>query len=313
MVKVKEIWRDSFKSAVSDIDRQIAYKEANIEYLYNKNALLNDKDRLDKQSTEKRIAIAQLEPIVDAKRARYEKLQADYEIVLPSDKIEAEDPLIATLSKNYALKDELSTSLKLKREEKMKLSAEIDRKDQQIRQIRRQLDETRNNIASVMTGKAVIETKLENDLLRLTSEYQMTYEYALENYDIEIDETAKDEVMTLRKEIQDLGNINMSAPEEFDEINERYEFLKKNYDDLIASRDKILTAIDEMDEIMKSQFSETFDAINNELPVIFAKLFGGGKARLVLEDPNDILNTGIDIDVQPPGKAVKSIRLFSGG
>ena len=103
----------------------------------------------------------------------------------------------------------------------------------------------------------------------------------------------------------------MSAPEEFDEINERYEFLKKNYDDLIASRDKILAAIDEMDEIMKTQFKETFDAINKELPAVFAKLFGGGKARLVLEDPEDILNTGID--VQPPGKAVKSIRLFSGG
>ena len=58
---------------------------------------------------------------------------------------------------------------------------------------------------------------------------------------------------------------------------------------------------------------KTFNAINEQLPATFAKLFGGGKARLVLEDPNDILNTGIDIDVQPPGKAVKSIRLFSGG
>ena len=307
----------SFITAQSEVQRlenELVSYEAEHELAARKyNELSVRKEELEKQLTEKRIAIAQLEPIVDAKRARYEKLQADYEIVLPAGKAEKEDPLIATLSKNYALKDELSTSLKLKREEKMKLSAEIDRKDQQIRQIRRQLDETRNNIASVMTNKAVIETKLENNLLRLTSEYQMTYEYALENYDIDIDENAKDEVMNLRKEIQDLGNINMSAPEEFDEINERYEFLKKNYDDLIASRNKILTAIDEMDEIMKTQFSETFTAINNELPAVFAKLFGGGKARLVLEDPEDILNTGIDIDVQPPGKAVKSIRLFSGG
>ena len=64
---------------------------------------------------------------------------------------------------------------------------------------------------------------------------------------------------------------------------------------------------------MKVQFENTFNAINAELPTTFAKLFGGGRAKLVLEDPNDILNTGIDIDVQPPGKAVKSIRLFSGG
>ena len=278
------------------------------------NDLVSQKESLDSQLTEKRIAIAQLEPIVDTKRAKYEKLRSDYDMIIPNKSQETiEDSVIAQLAENYARKDELSTSLKLKREERMKLSADIDRKDQQIRQIRRQFDESRNAVAQINTNKAVVATKLESDLARLASEYQMTYEYALENCELEISEDARNEVISLRKEIQDLGNINMAAPEEFEEINERYEFLKKNYDDLIASRDKILQAIDEMDEIMKTQFSEVFDAINAELPKTFAKLFGGGRARLVLEDPDDILNTGIDIDVQPPGKAVKSIRLFSGG
>ena len=295
-------------------DELISYDAEN--QLANKsyNSLVSAKDNLENQLTEKRIAIAQLEPIVDAKRAKYEKLQADYEMIIPNDNEETlSDSVIASLSSNYALKDELSTSLKLKREDRMKLSAEIDRKDQQIRQIRRQLDETRSSISSINTNKAVLETKLENNLARLASEYQMTFEYALENNNVDIDENARQEVMMLRQEIQNLGNINMAAPEEFSEINERYEFLKKNYDDLIASRDKILAAIDEMDEIMKVQFEETFNAINNELPSTFSKLFGGGKAKLVLDDPNDILNSGIEIDVQPPGKAVKSIRLFSGG
>ncbi|MBQ1534678.1 MAG: AAA family ATPase [Erysipelotrichaceae bacterium] len=278
------------------------------------NDLVASKESLDSQLTEKRIAIAQLEPIVDTKRAKYEKLQSDYDMIIPNKSQETiEDSVIAQLAENYARKDELSTSLKLKREERMKLSADIDRKDQQIRQIRRQFDESRNAVSQINTNKAVVATKLESDLARLASEYQMTYEYALENCELEISEDARNEVISLRKEIQDLGNINMAAPEEFEEINERYEFLKKNYDDLIASRDKILQAIDEMDEIMKTQFTEVFDAINAELPKTFAKLFGGGRARLVLEDPDDILNTGIDIDVQPPGKAVKSIRLFSGG
>ena len=278
------------------------------------NDLVASKESLDSQLTEKRIAIAQLEPIVDTKRAKYEKLQSDYDMIIPNKSQETiEDSVIAQLAENYARKDELSTSLKLKREERMKLSADIDRKDQQIRQIRRQFDESRNAVSQINTNKAVVATKLESDLARLASEYQMTYEYALENCELEISEDARNKVISLRKEIQDLGNINMAAPEEFEEINERYEFLKKNYDDLIASRDKILQAIDEMDEIMKTQFTEVFDAINAELPKTFAKLFGGGRARLVLEDPDDILNTGIDIDVQPPGKAVKSIRLFSGG
>jgi chromosome segregation protein len=308
----------SLITAQSEFNRiesdMVSYKAENELALKKYNSLLAQKESFDSQITEKRIAIAQLEQIVDSKRAKYEKLRADYENIVPVKGQETiTDSVIAKLSENYAKKDELSTSLKLRRDDRMKLSAEIDRKDQQIRLTRRQLDETRNGISNINTNKAVMETKLENDLNRLASEYQMTFEYASENYDMSIDDTAKEEVMMLRRDIQELGNINMAAPEEFTEVNERYEFLKKNYDDLIASRDKILSAIDEMDEIMKKQFSETFDAINAELPNVFGKLFGGGKARLVLEDPDDILNTGIDIDVQPPGKAVKSIRLFSGG
>ncbi len=308
----------SLITAQSELNRiesdMVSYKAENELALKKYNSLLAQKESFDSQITEKRIAIAQLEQIVDSKRAKYEKLRADYENIVPVKGQETiTDSVIAKLSENYAKKDELSTSLKLRRDDRMKLSAEIDRKDQQIRLTRRQLDETRNGISNLNTNKAVMDTKLENDLNRLASEYQMTFEYASENYDMSIDDTAKEEVMMLRRDIQELGNINMAAPEEFTEVNERYEFLKKNYDDLIASRDKILSAIDEMDEIMKKQFSETFDAINAELPNVFGKLFGGGKARLVLEDPDDILNTGIDIDVQPPGKAVKSIRLFSGG
>ena len=275
--------------------------------------VVKEKESYESQITEKRIALAQIEPIVDTKRAKYEKLKTDYESIIPNDNENITDTLIKQLADLYAKRDELSNTSKTRKNEKMKLSAEIDRKDQQIRQIRRQLDSTKDNVAEAEKNKAVLETKLDADLNRLASEYQMTFEYALENNNVEIDENAKEEVMNLRREISNLGNVNMSAPEEFDEINERYEFLKKNYDDLIASRNKILATIDEMDEIMKAQFKETFDAINNELPNTFKKLFGGGKARLVLEDPDDLLNSGIDVDVQPPGKAVKSIRLFSGG
>ena len=91
--------------------------------------------------------------------------------------------------------------------------------------------------------------------------------------------------------------------------------LKEKYPTVLVGNIGIacFDAIDEMDEIMKSQFKETFDKINSNLNDTFRNLFGGGKASLILEDENDILNTGIDIDVQPPGKSVKSIRLFSGG
>ena len=291
-----------------DADNQLASKSYD--------ELLNKKNRLDSEMTEKRISIAQLEPLVEVKRAKYESLKSDYEMIAPKDGESDqtfEDEIVKELSEFYSKKDELSTSLKVKRDERQKLSQEIDRREQQLRQMRRQTDEDNQAIIKVTGEKATIDTKLESNLNRLASEYQMTFEYALTNINYELTGGEKEEVQQLRQDIQDLGNINMAAPEEFDEVNQRYEFLKKNYDDLIISRDKILNAIDEMDQIMKAQFKETFDAINAELNNTFKVLFGGGKARLVLEDENDILNTGIDIDVQPPGKSVKSIRLFSGG
>ncbi len=274
------------------------------------------KDELNSSITEKRIAIAQIEPVLEAKKAKYDKLQADYDLINPENAENTEsfiDSLVKELSASYTKRDDINASIKTKREERFKLSNDIDRKEQQIRMIRRSIDETNEHIKQITANKATNETRLEQDLLRLSSEYSLTYEYALENCNIEIEGDARSEVLALRQDIINLGNINMSAPEEYNEVNERYEFMKKNYDDLVASRDKILETIDEMDKVMKEKFVETFNRINNELPVTFAQLFGGGKAKLVLEDPTDVLNTGIDIDIQPPGKSIKSIRLFSGG
>ena len=282
----------------------------------NYNELISKKNRIESELTEKRINIAQLEPLVDVKRSKYESLKADYETLVPKEgenNETFEDEIVKELANFYNKKDELSTSLKVKRNERVKLAQEIDRRDQQLRQMRSQTDLDNQAILKVSSEKATLDAKLENNLNRLASEYQMTFEYAVANNNVELNGGEREEVQQLRQDIASLGNVNMGAPEEFNEVNERYEFLKRNYEDLIASRDKILNAIDEMDQIMKTQFKETFDAINAELNGTFKVLFGGGKARLVLEDENDILNTGIDIDVQPPGKSVKSIRLFSGG
>ena len=119
---------------------------------------------------------------------------------------------------------------------------------------------------------------MEANLQRLASEYQLTFEFAKTKVNAEIIENAKEEVAKLRSEIEHLGNINMNAPEEYSEVNERYETLKKNIEELTMSRDKILSAIDEMDTIMKKQFKETFDAINSAFDDIFRSLYGGGKA-----------------------------------
>ena len=279
------------------------------------NESLNQKNNIEQELMEARISIAKLEPIVEAKRAKYEKLQNDMQTINPNENNDItnfDDQIINNLNKAYSQRDELTTSIKLKRENRMNLFQDNQRKEQQLRQIRKDLNEVNNYINTIKIAQAKSETKLEANLNRLSSEYQMTYEFAQTKV-VEHMENAKEEVLQLRREIEALGNVNMNAPEEYDEVNNRYEFLSKQIDELIDSKNKILKAIDEMDEVMIKQFKSMFNAINNELNTTFRSLFGGGKAKLILEDPTDLLNTGIDIDVQPPGKAVQNIRLFSGG
>ncbi|NCB34301.1 MAG: chromosome segregation protein SMC, partial [Erysipelotrichia bacterium] len=192
---------------------------------------------------------------------------------------------------------------------------ETDRKEQQLRQIRKDQERAQASANAIKIDQGRLETRRDNDLQRLNETYKLTYEFASTQIkDTEMDaDSAREEVAQLRADIDHLGNINMNAPEEYSEVNERYEFLKKQIEELTQSRDKILAAIDEMDHVMVFQFKDMFDKINAEFNDIFRGLYGGGKARLILEDPSDILNTGIDIDAQPPGKAVQNNMLFSGG
>ncbi|MDD4642991.1 MAG: AAA family ATPase [Erysipelotrichaceae bacterium] len=277
----------------------------------------HDKDNIDSLLLEKRINGAKLEPIVEAKRAKYERLKNDYQLLNPqyqnenSDKFDNE--LVTQLSEAYSQRDELTTNTRLKRETRLRLSNEVERKEQQIRQYRQQAKETNAELERIRIDIARLEILINKDLDRLASEYHMTYEYAKANMNDVTLVNAKDEVNLLRQQIESLGNVNMSAPEEFSELNERYDKLKKNYDELLKSREKLLAVIEEMDKVMVEQFKDMFDKINEQFQITFTQLFGGGKARLILEDPHDLLNTGIEIEANPPGKLIRNNRSLSGG
>lgn len=280
-------------------------------------ALQSRRETLANEAVQLQISIAQLEPIVDAKRAKYDRLKADYEQVAPEDISDdetfMEDDLVVKLSALYSRRDDNLATNKNKRERRMKAGSEVERKEASIRQLRRELNILQNEEREVGESRVKAETQLENALDRLSATYEMTFEYAqTQKKDVDI-EAAKQRVVELRREIQGLGNVNLDAPQEYKEVSERFEFLSKQRDDLNAAKAKILEAIDEMDDVMVKQFKEMFDKINAELNDVFRALFGGGRARLFMVDPDDILNTGIDIDVQPPGKNVQNIRLFSGG
>lgn len=280
-------------------------------------ALQAKKERLHADLVSMQISCAQLDPIVKAKWAKYDRLKADYEQYAPLEDLQetnlVEDDIVVKLSNIHSKIDDLTSQMKSKRDRRMKAGSEVERKDAQIRSLRRELNVLQNDIRDVEVTQAKLETRLETTLERLSATYEMTFEYAqTQKLDTDMKE-AKEQVVQLRQEIASLGNVNLDAPKEYEEVSERFTFLSKQKEDLENAKEKILTAIDEMDEIMVAQFSDMFEKINAELNDVFRALFGGGKARLFMVDPQDVLNTGIDIDVQPPGKTVQNIRLFSGG
>lgn len=158
------------------------------------------------------------------------------------------------------------------------------------------------------------DVKLDMLLNTLNEEYNMTYEKAVSSYKLEMDENeARKIVNNLKDKIKEIGNVNLDAPDEYDKINERYEFLLKQRDDLESAEATLLGIIDELDEIMKKEFTEHFELIRKNFNKTFNELFKGGSADLKLIDSDNILESGIDIVASPPGKKLTTISLLSGG
>ena len=159
-----------------------------------------------------------------------------------------------------------------------------------------------------------LEVKMDSLLENLQNEYNMTYENALKSYELTMDpEEAREIVIKYKNDLKGLTNINTGSISEYDRLSKRYDFLASQKDDLESSSKELYNIIDEMDDIMKKRFKETFDKISTEYSIVFRKMFKGGNGVLKLIDENDLLNTGISILAVPPGKKLNSTSMLSGG
>lgn len=262
------------------------------------------------------IELAKLENIYATKKAKYDSILAEYQelgVDIEENAELAQDDLVVQMSKMHAVLDSLSLEIQSLRQSRFDKGNDAEQLENQIRLVRREMNSKQSQIHNYEMEIVKVKTQLENALNRLSTDYEMTYEYALtKKEDVEI-ESAKEEVIQLRQAISRLGNINLDAPNEYKEVKERFDFMTSQKEDLEKASQQILAAIDEMDQTMISQFTDMFNKINAELDGVFKAMFGGGRASLSMVDPDDVLNTGIDIDVQPPGKMVKNIQTFSGG
>lgn len=159
-----------------------------------------------------------------------------------------------------------------------------------------------------------IEVEMKSLQNHLEETYEMTLEDAEQDYPFEMDEDlARKKVKLLKRSIEELGPINLSSIQEFEQVNERHSFLTEQREDLLSAQDTLHEVIKEMDEEMTIRFETTFNEIQRHFKVVFRELFGGGQADLLLTDPTSLLDTGIEILAQPPGKKLQNLSLLSGG
>lgn len=213
-------------------------------------------------------------------------------------------------------KQEVTTSqaetenLKNTRIEKNKL---LEKLEDEINSKLKLIDDLKEQINKIEIKKSKLEVELEQVVNKMWEEYEITPNNA-ENYaKPENVAVVQKRVNELRNQIKNLGSINVDSIEEYKQTKERYDFMTEQKVDLEESSDKLKKIISDMTDVMKKQFQEQFKIINKNFGVIFAELFGGGKANLKLADENNVLECGIDIEAQPPGKKLQNMMLLSGG
>jgi len=211
-------------------------------------------------------------------------------------------------------KDETIRLITIRREERNKLQISIEDQERELKEVKRVY---KGHVEALKDEEVKInrlDVELENRLNHLREEYMLSFEAAKEQYVLpDTPEETQKKVKLIKLAIDELGTVNLGAIDEYDRVFERFSFLTEQRQDLLEAKSTLFQVIDEMDEEMKRRFEETFNGIRNQFEHVFQELFGGGRAELKLTDPDDLLNTGVEIIAQPPGKKLQNLGLLSGG
>ena len=221
----------------------------------------------------------------------------------------------ATIEASYTSQNETGESLNAH----IKLKDELNEKQKNFFNIREELSETRANLDKekfrLETNLGKLKDSIQNQIDYMWNEYEITLRDAesLANPEMTDLSSMRKEAGNLRDEIKKLGDVNVNAIDEYKEVSERYIFLKTQHDDLVEAEKTLVGIIEELDHAMRKQFKEKFNAIEKEFDKVFKELFGGGHGTLELMEDQDILDAGIRIIAQPPGKKLQNMMQLSGG
>lgn len=290
----------------------------------------SQKAELMQKQTELQISLAKEEEQKASGLRSVSRMKQEYKSLTAEiiEKDEANSLIEAELSEQAVGASTVEEKLEEKKKEKRRLSQTLEesraRRDQLLikqteldNEVRVSLNQhtyqqEQYHIKEIAINR--LDVELDNRLQHLQEEYELTFEAAEHAFPLTQDlSAAKERVKLLKMGLEELGDVNLGAVDEFARVKERFDFLNGQKNDLEEAKQTLLDIIAEMDEEMTSRFQETFFEIQRHFKDVFAELFDGGKADLELTDKEDLLSTGVDIVAQPPGKKLQHLALLSGG
>jgi len=245
---------------------------------------------------------------IENKNTQIEQIKKDNE--------DLEKSIQETLQKIEEVKESVNSSSskieELKKERAQK-SEKLSKQEDEITVKFKVIEDLKGQLVKLDVKKTKIEEDINGIINKMWEEYELTPNNAEQYQKPENVALTQRRVNSLRTEIRELGSVNVDSIEEYKNLKDRYDFMSEQRLDLENTMSKLRKVISDMTQIMKEQFKEKFKVINKNFGEVFAELFGGGKAELTLEDEENILECGIDITVQPPGKKLQNMMLLSGG
>ncbi len=295
------------------------------------NNLLEEITRLNKENKEyeenihnKNIDKLNYQDKIDNKNYQYDKLEkelydlekelSDIETINGNNTESEENNLI---NKYYQVKekiDSLNKDMTLIKLERDKINKELKEIEDTSRTSNQNISKLEKNLHDYELRVGKLEVYIDNILNSLNEDYSITYNEAKEKYILTEDaEEVRKEVVILKNKMKDFGMVNLGAPLEYERVSTRYNFLMNQKEDLNKAESTLLEIIQDMDAIMKERFANTFNEIRKEFKEVFRELFKGGNADIYMTDPDNVLETGIELEATPPGKNLKNIQSLSGG
>jgi chromosome segregation protein len=320
---------DDIKESIAELEKVIASYQTEVDQYKIKNkSQMEIRDNLNLDITNYKVSVSSFDENISAIDETLERINADMDSLTKSiekkealrERLSSEIEAITinidnTQNKIEEVKLQISESQK-KLDELSAQKASVERElvslEETALEDSRKADETKEKISNSEIKKARLDMEFDNISNKMWEDYQITYADALKLKNDSVNNLPS-KINSLKSQIKALGSINIDSIEEYKTVSERFKFMSAQKEDLDQSEARLHKVITDMTVTMKEEFLKKFKIINAHFGEVFSELFGGGQALIKLADESNILESGIDIDVQPPGKKLQNMMLLSGG